>query len=61
MTGTEIALLSILAILVLVYSGLHVPVAFCLVSLNCRGQCRIRRSHGRVDCFGSCLHQGGCA
>ena len=33
MTGTEIALLSILAILVLVYSGLHVPVAFCLVSL----------------------------
>jgi tripartite ATP-independent transporter DctM subunit len=33
MTGVEIAGLSILSILVLIYSGLHVPVAFCLVSL----------------------------
>lgn len=33
MTGTEIAAISILSVLVLVYSGLHVPVAFCLVSL----------------------------
>jgi len=33
MTGTEVAILSIIAILVLIYSGLHVPVAFCLVSL----------------------------
>jgi C4-dicarboxylate transporter, DctM subunit len=32
-TGTEIAAISILSVLVLVYSGLHVPVAFCLVSL----------------------------
>lgn len=33
MTGTEIAAISIVSVLVLVYSGLHVPVAFCLVSL----------------------------
>lgn len=33
MTGFEIALLSLVAVLVLVYGGLHVPVAFCLVSL----------------------------
>lgn len=33
MTGIEVAALSILSILVLIYSGLHVPVAFCLVSL----------------------------
>jgi tripartite ATP-independent transporter DctM subunit len=33
MTGVEIALLSLAAVLILVYSGLHVPVAFCLVSL----------------------------
>jgi TRAP-type mannitol/chloroaromatic compound transport system permease large subunit len=33
MTGVEIAAISILSILVLIYSGLHVPVAFCLVSL----------------------------
>jgi C4-dicarboxylate transporter, DctM subunit len=32
-TGTEIAAISIVSVLVLVYSGLHVPVAFCLVSL----------------------------
>jgi C4-dicarboxylate transporter DctM subunit len=32
-TGTEIGAISILSVLVLVYSGLHVPVAFCLVSL----------------------------
>jgi C4-dicarboxylate transporter, DctM subunit len=32
-TGTEIAAISILAVLVLIYSGLHVPVAFCLVSV----------------------------
>ena len=33
MTSFQIALLSLGAILVLVYGGLHVPVAFCLVSL----------------------------
>lgn len=33
MTSFQIALLSLAAILVLVYGGLHVPVAFCLVSL----------------------------
>jgi C4-dicarboxylate transporter DctM subunit len=33
MTGVEIALLSLAAVLILIYSGLHVPVAFCLVSL----------------------------
>ncbi|MFM7568091.1 MAG: TRAP transporter large permease, partial [Betaproteobacteria bacterium] len=33
MTGIEVAAISILSILVLIYSGLHVPVAFCLVSL----------------------------
>lgn len=33
MTGTEIAALSIFSVLVLVYSGLHVPVAFCVVSV----------------------------
>ena len=33
MTGTEIAAISILSVLVLIYSGLHVPVAFCLVSV----------------------------
>jgi tripartite ATP-independent transporter DctM subunit len=32
-TGTEIAAISILSVLVLIYSGLHVPVAFCLVSV----------------------------
>ena len=33
MTGVEIAAVSILCVLVLIYSGLHVPVAFCLVSV----------------------------
>ena len=33
MSGTEIAGLSIATILVLIYTGMHVPVAFCLVSL----------------------------
>lgn len=33
MTGTQIAGLSIAMILVLIYTGMHVPVAFCLVSL----------------------------
>ncbi|MEY3981767.1 MAG: hypothetical protein RLZZ281_636, partial [Pseudomonadota bacterium] len=33
MTGFEVAILSLAAVLVLVYGGLHVPVAFCLVSL----------------------------
>ena len=33
MTGFEVAALSLAAVLVLVYGGLHVPVAFCLVSL----------------------------
>jgi tripartite ATP-independent transporter DctM subunit len=32
-TGVEIAAISIVAVLVLIYSGLHVPVAFCLVSV----------------------------
>jgi len=32
-TGTEIAGLSIVIILFLIYTGMHVPVAFCLVSL----------------------------
>jgi C4-dicarboxylate transporter, DctM subunit len=33
MTGTEVGLLSIAAILVLIYSGMHIAVALCLVSL----------------------------
>ena len=33
MTGAEIGFLSIAAILVLIYTGMHVPVAFCVVSL----------------------------
>jgi C4-dicarboxylate transporter, DctM subunit len=32
-SGVEIAGISIAAVLVLIYSGLHVPVAFCLVSV----------------------------
>jgi C4-dicarboxylate transporter, DctM subunit len=32
-SGVEIAAISIAAVLVLIYSGLHVPVAFCLVSV----------------------------
>jgi len=32
-SGTTIAAISILSVLVLIYSGLHVPVAFCLVSV----------------------------
>jgi len=33
MTGTQIAGISIAMILMLIYTGMHVPVAFCLVSL----------------------------
>jgi C4-dicarboxylate transporter, DctM subunit len=33
MSGVDIGLLSILVILVLIYTGMHVPIAFCLVSL----------------------------
>ena len=33
MSGVEIAAISIVSVLVLIYSGLHVPVAFCLVSV----------------------------
>ena len=32
MTGVEVGLLSVLAILVLIYSGLYVPIALGLVS-----------------------------
>jgi C4-dicarboxylate transporter, DctM subunit len=32
-SGVEIAAISIVSVLVLIYSGLHVPVAFCLVSV----------------------------
>lgn len=34
MTGVEIGLASIVVILVLIYSGMHVAVALCLVSLT---------------------------
>jgi C4-dicarboxylate transporter, DctM subunit len=33
MSGTDIGFLSIFVILVLIYTGMHVPIAFCLVSL----------------------------
>jgi len=33
MSGLEIGFLSIVVILILIYTGMHVPVAFCLVSL----------------------------
>ena len=33
MSGADIGFLSILVILVLIYTGMHVPIAFCVVSL----------------------------